>query len=277
MACYGLPVLYALFLWWFSTGLILYLDGLPRRTYRWSLAAATLVLGLAMYGVGASAADATPAGAYLAFTCGVLVWGWQEMAFLMGGLTGPRRHACPEGCVGWRHAVHAVQAILYHELALAAGALVVVLLSWGGTNRVAAWTYLILWVMRTSAKLNLFLGVPNLQREFLPAHLQFLGSFLRRAPMNLLFPVSITGATVVAAILVQRAAAADGASFDAAGFTFLATMLGLAVIEHWILVLPLPAASLWRWSLRSRSRPPLHAERECGILPRDPALPPAMP
>ena len=35
----------------------------------------------------------------------------------------------------------------------------------------------------------------------------------------------------------------------------------LAILEHWFLVLPLPAAALWRWSLRLRDRPPEH-ERE---------------
>ena len=37
-----LPVLYTLFAWWFSTGVILYLDGLPRHTFRWTLNGATL-------------------------------------------------------------------------------------------------------------------------------------------------------------------------------------------------------------------------------------------
>ena len=37
------PVLYALFVWWFSTGLILYLDRLPRHTFRWSLLGAKVV------------------------------------------------------------------------------------------------------------------------------------------------------------------------------------------------------------------------------------------
>ncbi|TVQ74779.1 MAG: DUF3623 family protein, partial [Chromatiaceae bacterium] len=32
MIQYGLPILYVVFLWWFSTGAIIYLDGLPQRT-----------------------------------------------------------------------------------------------------------------------------------------------------------------------------------------------------------------------------------------------------
>jgi len=38
MATYGLPILFTLALWWVSTIAILYLDGLPRRTFPWSIA-----------------------------------------------------------------------------------------------------------------------------------------------------------------------------------------------------------------------------------------------
>ena len=34
MSAVAFPVLCTLFVWWFSTGAILYLDGLPRRTHR---------------------------------------------------------------------------------------------------------------------------------------------------------------------------------------------------------------------------------------------------
>ena len=119
---YG-PVLYALFVWWFSTGLILYLDGLPRRTFRRSLAVATGVAVLALIGLAATRSMTTVAGAYVAFTCAILVWGWHEMTFLMGLVTGPRREACAEPCRGVRHVGHAVATVLHHELALLAGVL----------------------------------------------------------------------------------------------------------------------------------------------------------
>ena len=38
MAAFGLPVIATLALWWASTGVILYLDGRPPRTFSWSLA-----------------------------------------------------------------------------------------------------------------------------------------------------------------------------------------------------------------------------------------------
>jgi putative photosynthetic complex assembly protein 2 len=248
---YAFPVLYALFLWWFGTGIILYLDGLPRRTYPSSLAGATVVLAAALYGLAATRADVSVAGAYVAFTCAVLVWGWLEMTFLMGYVTGPRDTPCPPGSRGLVRARYALETILYHEFALLVAAVVVAVTTLPGTNTVGAGTFLILWVMRQSAKLNVFLGVRNLAEEFLPPHLRYLESYFRRKPMNALFPVLVTLATGTAAVLWWKAATAAGA-FEATSFTFLATMMTLAVLEHGFLVLPLPATALWRWGLRSR-------------------------
>jgi len=252
MSLYALPVLFTLFVWWFSTGVILFLDGLPKRTFRWSMLGATILLGAALYGLSVTAADTSVQGAYAAFACGVLVWGWQEMSFLMGFVTGPRRTPCPSGCAGWPHFGHAIETVLYHELALIAAATAVIAVTWGGSNQVGTWTFLVLWAMRQSAKLNVFLGVRNLSEEFLPDHLRYLESFFKRKPMNLLFPVSITVSTVVAVLMWSRALASDTSAFEATGLTFASTLLTLAILEHWFLVLPLPATALWRWGLRSR-------------------------
>lgn len=249
---HALPALYALFVWWFSTGIIIYLDGLPQRTFRWSMLGATVVLVFSVYGLAIAGADTSVAGAYAAFTCGLLAWGWQEISFYMGFVTGSRGEPCPEGCAGWRHFGHAIQTSIYHELAIVISAAVVVGVSWGAPNQIGTWTFMVLWWMHQSAKLNVFLGVRNLNEEFLPEHLQFLKSFLTKKPMNLLFPVSVTISTVIAALLFQRAFAQDIGAFEATGFTFLGTLMVLAILEHWFLVLPLPAAALWSWGLRSR-------------------------
>jgi len=251
MSAYTTPVLYTLFIWWFSTGIILYLDGLPRRTFRWSLLGASFVLAVALYGLAASSAEASPAGAFTAFTCAVLVWGWNEMAFLMGYVTGPRKAPCPADCRGWRHFGHAVQTILYHELAIVASAAVVVALTWGAPNQIGLWTFMILWWMRLSTKLNVFLGVANLAEEFLPAHLEYLTHFFTRKPINLLFPVSVTLSTLVTAWLIQNGLAPDNSAFETSGLMLLASLMVLAVVEHWFLVLPPPAMLLWGWGLRS--------------------------
>lgn len=267
MSDYGLPVLYALFVWWFSTGAIIYLDGLPQRTFRWSMLGATLVFAASIYGLWVTSADGSVAGAYIAFTCGLLAWGWQEISFYMGFVTGPRKDVCPEDCRGWRHFVHAIQTSLYHELAIIASAAVVVWVTWGGENQIGMWTFMVLWWMHQSAKLNVFLGVRNLNEDFLPDHLEFLKGFLTKKPMNLLFPVSVTVSTVIAVALVEEAIAPGATAFEVAGFTFLATLMALAILEHWFLVLPLPSAALWQWGLRSRKPgKPFEVEIASGFL-----------
>ena len=252
MTEYVYPALFALFVWWFSTGIIMYLDGLPKWTFRWSMLGATVLLGVCLWGLAGTANDTTVQGAYLAFTFGLLAWGWQEMSFFMGYITGPRREPCPEGSSGWRRFGHAAQTCLWHELAILVAALAIVWLTWGGANQIGAWTFLMLFGMKLSAKLNVFLGVRNLNEEFLPEHLSYLKSYLTEKPMNLLFPISITISTVIAVILGQKALSADASSFEATGYTFLTVLLALAILEHWLLVLPLPAAALWSWSLVSR-------------------------
>jgi putative photosynthetic complex assembly protein 2 len=245
-------VVVALIVWWASTGIILYLDGMPRRTFKHSLVGATAVLAASLYGIKTLCGETTVMSAYLSFASGVGVWGWIEMSFLMGYVTGPRRHARDARAGEWRHFVHAIEAILYHELAIIVLAASVVALAWHGKNQVGAWTVLILWGMRTSAKLNLFLGVRNLSVELLPEHLLYLKSFFRKKPMNFLFPLSVTAATVLASVFVQRAIAPGASDFEATRWGLLATLVVLGIIEHWILVLPFSSTALWSWGLRSR-------------------------
>lgn len=258
---YVLPVLYALFLWWFSTGVVFYLDGLPRHTFRWSMIGATAVLVAALAGLVAAADDTTVGGAYLSFSCGLLAWVWVEASYYLGYLTGPRKHRCEEGCSGWRHFGHALQTSYYHEAAIIAVALVMALATAGEPNRLGLWTFVVLLAMHESARLNVFLGVRNLNEQLLPEHLDYLASFLRRRSMNLLFPFSVTIATLVTAWMIGAAAAA-ATPYDAAAWTFLAALMTVAVLEHWFLVLPLDVSALWRWSLGShRAAPPEPEER----------------
>jgi putative photosynthetic complex assembly protein 2 len=248
-----IPVAFAAFMWWFSTGIVLLLDGLPRTTFRWSLAISSLLALVGIAGIAQTAHDPSVAGAYVAFTAALLVWGWQELSFLTGWITGPRRHACGTHCGGWRHFIHAVEAILWHELAIIGTGLLIAAITWHGENEVALWTYTVLWVMRTSAKLNLFFGVRNLSEEFLPAHLAYLKCFFRRRRMNALMPISVGVASVIVVLLAQRAIDPAVGQAQTAGLLLVAGLLALAVLEHVLMVLPLNATALWQWAMRTHA------------------------
>lgn len=260
MLSYLLPVLSVVLSWWAGTALILHLDGLPRATFGRSMRQATIVMLGALAGLVLSADSHETHAAYAAFGCALVLWGWLEMSFLMGFITGPRKMRCDESARGWPRFRAAVGTLLYHEIALAGGALLVLTLTWQAANRVGLWTYLVLWVMRTSAKINVFLGVRNLSEAFLPEHLRYLETYFRRAPMNLFFPVAVTGATIVLTAILVLMPSANADPFGFTGAMLVASLLFLAVLEHWCMVMPFPVDALWSLGLRSRLRPGANRE-----------------
>jgi putative photosynthetic complex assembly protein 2 len=252
------PVLITVFTWWFTTGVILYLDGLDRRFMKWTMAAFTGILVASVAGTWMLAPTTTVAGAYLGFACGIGAWAWQEMSFLAGVITGPRKTACPLAARPLQRFTAAIGTILWHEIAIIAGAVVLAIACWNQPNQTALWTYCILWLMRTSAKLNLFLGARMLSEEFLPDHMRYLATYFRRAPMNALFPFSVAGGLVVVFVLASWAVLPAATAYEVTSYTILATLLGLAVLEHCLMMLPLPSTRLWSWGMASHAKPALH-------------------
>ena len=254
MALYTVPAIYAAFIWWFSTGAVLVLVG---RSGRFGVLRAFLagsLLAGSLCGLVLTADDTSVGGAYAAFTCTILLWAAQEIAFLAGWLTGPRPQPCPAGVAGGSRLALALQAILFHELALLACGAAIVAMTWNGSNHVGLWTFVALWALRQSAKINLFLGVPVTNEELMPDAVRFLKTFFARKPVSAFFPVSVTIATAVVVILVQRIVEVAITPFDVASLTLVSTLFALGVVEHWFMLLPLPAITLWGWGMRSGFR-----------------------
>jgi putative photosynthetic complex assembly protein 2 len=251
MTTYGPAVMFTIVIWWGSTGAILYLNGLPQWTFKWSLAALSALALAALYGLAATSNATSLSAAYCAFACGITVWAWPTATFYLGFLAGPRVTRYDPTTDGSRFRA-AAATMAYQEVAYFAGAGLVYILTSGG-HQFGFWTYVMLWVMHTSGKLNMFLGVPNLSEEFFPPHLSYLVSFMRHRPMNLLFPLSVSVATVASYTMIRMSVAAPPTSIDSTAWLLLGTLLGLGVIEHWFLVLPIPAMALWNWSLSARN------------------------
>ena len=97
--------------WWVARGRLDFLR----------VVSATVLLAVSLFGLAWSANDTSVGGAYAAFTCTILLWGAQEIAFLSGWVTGPAavsaaRPALARICeTPWRRRW---RAILYHELTL---------------------------------------------------------------------------------------------------------------------------------------------------------------
>lgn len=240
-------VLFAIFAWWFSTGAILLVvrradqagGTAPEAAVFWGLA--FLVFGLvAAYAVRL---DGSVFGVCQGFVAALCLWGWIELAFLSGVITGPNGRA-------WRadagpRVLQAWGAVAWHELALVTGLGVLIWMAFGAVNVTAALTFGTLWVARVLAKLNLFLGVPGVNLEAIPTRLAHIPSYFRQDDPSWLFPMSILILGAGTAAWVSQLGAVEPAQVVTAAL--IATLTFMALVEHWMMLLPLADTKLWRW------------------------------
>ena len=247
-----IAALVAIFTWWFFTGVILLIvrtcDIGKEVAHSRSVFLSIPFAALGVAGFVISAQELTTTNVYIAFISALLVWGWIELAFLAGIVTGPERTACPNDIKGWDRFYRAYSILMHHELLLVSSLLVVVVICANATNTVGMWTYLILYAARISAKLNLFFGVPQINTEFVPKPLEHLKSYFTQGRITIAFPIGVTLLSLAFACFTERWIASE-TSAQAVGFALLTSMAALAAIEHWLMVVPLPDAKLWRWML----------------------------
>ncbi|TDL78235.1 DUF3623 domain-containing protein [Palleronia sediminis] len=243
----------ALFLWWFSTGVILWAvkraDGRGAGAHGRVLLASVPVLVAGIAGVIVTRDMGGPLAIYGAFLSALAIWGWIETAFLTGCVTGPRRDEMPFCVTEAQRFRAAWSALAWHELLLAAGLVAIWAATRGAETTLAFWTYAVLFGARISAKLNIFFGVPRINAQFLPEPLAHLPSYFRQGPVSWLFPVSILGLTLAVFCWIERLAVTGEPAF-----ALLLCLTTLALLEHWLMVLPLPDESLWRWALPRNQR-----------------------
>lgn len=247
-----LPVFYIIFLWWFTTGAVIVIYGRSEPVRRVAFLIFTLALGAAVWGLVATRNSLETLHVYLAVTCGVVIWGWQTASYYLGYVTGPRPTALPPGRrhTFWQRFWTALRSSLYHELLVVACVIVLTAVTWSAPNRWGLWMFLALWLMHASAKLNVFFGVRNFRIDYLPRHLHHLDGLLSRRPVSLLLLPAVTLAPSIALALTYRALAPDASPAQTTGGLLVGVMIMLGVLEHVLLVLPLPIM-LWGWGVRA--------------------------
>ena len=248
MGTFPTAILVAVAVWWAATGAVFLAVRLGGTRVNRVLVGATVMASAGFAGLYFSASMQSVAGTYLAFASAIAVWAWHETAFLLGFLTGPRKTPCPEGLSGFRRFRAAFETIRDHELALAATIAVCAVAIWQQPNRFGLWTLILLWVMRISTKLNIFLGAPNSLNELLPKRLGHLTSYFRTDSINPFFSMTLAAAVMVFGAATHQAYLA-AAAHAAAGWTLLAVFAALAIVEHLFLVLPIRDSALWTWLL----------------------------
>ncbi|MEM6761315.1 MAG: putative photosynthetic complex assembly protein PuhE [Pseudomonadota bacterium] len=237
----ALAVIYAFAVWWSSTQAIIWF---VRSAPRPALNAFALVLAiLAAILAVMSTQEASVHAAFVGFTAGIGIWASFEIAFLTGAILGYEAPARSNRLSA--RAWSAFQAIAWHEAALIATLAGLLIASIGTPNPTAAATFAALWIMRASAKLNLFLGVRNLCTEFLPGSVVHLSKHFRRSAMNGFFPFSVLSGTIAAAVLLRAAFDPASSPDHATASMLISTLVALGILEHWLMITPLSALDLW--------------------------------
>jgi putative photosynthetic complex assembly protein 2 len=258
MASPWIAALFAVFAWWFFTGAILLIvrksDAGEAVAHGRSVFLSVPLAALGFAGLVVSSAEMSLSNVYISFLSVLLIWGWIELAFLAGIITGPERRDCPPGLSGMARFGRAWNTVSHHELLLFATLLVIIVISTGVENAFGFWVYLVLFVARISAKLNLFFGVPRINMEFVPLPLTHIKSYFRQGGLTAAFPIGVTLLTLASACFLERTIASETTPFIA-GYALLTALSLLAAIEHWLMVIPLPDAKLWRWMLPAPTRP----------------------
>ena len=246
-------VSFVCFLWWFLTGIILVIvnwaDNRGEKYHKYVTIALLPFLGAGFYGFVHSVTDTSISGAYFSFLSSLCIWGWLELAFLAGIITGPNRAVKPSGLNGFKRFWLAWTSIAYAEVMLILVLLVLFLFSAGYPNWIGLLTFVVLYVARLSAKLNLFFGVPKINIEFLPASVNHLASHFKISRTSWFFPVSILFLIGLLIYWFNNLRLSSESSSEIIGFCFLFTLTTLALLEHLFMVVSFPDAALWRWMI----------------------------
>ncbi|MEL6204284.1 MAG: putative photosynthetic complex assembly protein PuhE [Pseudomonadota bacterium] len=250
--------LVAVFAWWFSTGAILatvrLADAGGRRAHVWAVLLGTPVLVLGA-GLFVDTLSRPEVGAvYAAFLSALLIWGWIEMAFLCGVVAGPNRGQTPSGVSPLERFARAFGAVAYHEILLLVALGAMALAAREAANPFGFLTFAVLFGARITAKLNLFLGVPRIHTGLLPDALAHLPTHFRIRRFTWFYPVSLGLLGAVLWVLLSALMGAVTAA-DRTGFALVTAIAALALLEHILMVVPLPDDRLWRWMLPEPSVP----------------------
>ncbi len=244
-----IAIIAAICIWWFATGAVIALAQQGSSHAGAVMAMVTAIAIAALFGLHESLSMQSIAGTYLGFVSAIGLWAWHETSFLLGLITGPSRVELSDAPARKSRFQAAFLTVRDHEIALALTAALLLWFMYGGANLTGLLTFLLLWVMRISTKINIFLGAEHAISDMLPARLDYLKTYFRTDRTSRWFWVSLGACTVLLGAMIAAATAASEQHVILM-WSLLATFCGLALIEHLFLVLPLRESALWHWAVR---------------------------
>jgi len=237
-------LLFVLLVWWAGTAVVLVLQHRlhpDASATRWLLPCVAIASVIVLL----VSSTHTPVAARIgAFVAAIALWGCIELSYYLGLLSGTHTRPCPASLTGWKRFRTALATSIWHELAALGTGVVLTMALWDSVNPTGLYAFLVLWLMRWSAKLNLFLGVPYFETGWFPKRLAHLPSYMIRQPVTQFYFLSVGVASLFAVGLLISASRATGS--EALIYSLPAVLLLLAVAEHLFMALPIADTRLWQ-------------------------------
>lgn len=241
----GLGIALTLLAWWVGTGAVFLAAAGGPRMRRASFGAATVMMGVALAFVPTLSQRNDLGGILLALLAGFTVWAWVELSFYTGFVTGPSRaEPPPESPLGIRFR-YALRACLWHEIAIPLLGVVIWLLGAPGGHLWSLGIFLTFWVLHEAARINVLVGVPHPFAELLPEHLDHLKPYLEPRAAGWAMGLTLAAHGVALAVLAVFSVMAAGTA-GVLGWVAVTALVGVGLIEHVVLLLPIPLDRLWR-------------------------------
>jgi len=248
-----ISIIFVLFLWWSLTGVILFIakqgDFVGGKYHLISsIFSFPIFIGAWFYYVNSLNAS-NLLDIFIAFFASLIIWGWCELTFLTGIVTGftgvnIERHQSEK-----QRFLNGLKSIIFNEVLLLLCLTIMAFLTVGKANNIGLYAFFILYVARISAKLNLFFGVPYINLEFLTNRLRHLEVFCRVAPIGTFFFVSFLVLSGLFGSLAVIVYSSGNTPTIQLGYFMLSTLAALAIVEHLFMAIPFRDAKLWNWML----------------------------
>jgi len=244
-------VVIVILVWWVGTGIVLRLQQLLNPAKRSTTVGISIVASMSFGALLFSGTLLSVAGIFTAFISAVALWGCIELSYYLGKIAGTHQVPCPPNTPFWNRFKLALGTSIWHELLVLGLGLVLVLLLHSALNTVGLYTYMVLWLMRWSAKLNLFFGVPNFNTSWIPERLAYISSYIKTGTITPFFFISMLFASTVVCQLLLGSS--DVSVEHSLTFLIPAVLLILAIVEHLFMLVPFQELKMWNRVFNSKT------------------------
>ena len=230
-------VIFAIVLWWVSTGAIILMYRREPWTYDATVGAYSVVAAASMVFLVLLRHNTQVWAVYASFTAGTLVWGWNLACYYTGYITGPKDPQNDGTLSDAERFRHALIRSAYHEMLSAVLVGCSTWLAWGATNIAGFGCIVLFYTLHMLSKLAIYFGVANFSGAWLPAHLQYITAYF--GPMRFhWFSLGGIGAGVIGSVWSILGVYAATQPHQTVTYAFWGMICVAAVLELVVLLIP---------------------------------------